>query len=537
MSVLVNKISPLSASQISQAQPSVPSSKSVIEIGNTLDKRVTAFVVGLKLLNDAATFAAKKGTKAVCAATTLSAAMRGLYEGNVLQAAVLGAAGLKETYDLLMKDGSLAEIQRLLKENQAGLEVTSEILNFNKVVLKQASDGVDSIGKNLTSVEKDLSKIEQLSDEGRQELREEKKAIIKNYKSANKEYALAQNNFKKSQHYAERANFYFNETIQGFNKIYKLAQTEGAQISDAIIIAEEMQKNCEKAQKKLQLCMEYQDFARAHSDKANEIYRDASTKYGRLMGKTEDLLVQINKINEKAQVKIKEAQQQKDELAEKVGRLQTNNSVLVQLNEKLLENNNRLIEEAANAEPYGLTSIIAGAIPGAILGNAFGVTGGIVGGYVGLEVVHNRHKLARKTADWLFGIKKETPVTFAKGDKVACKFDDHSSGYWGRYIGKKASQSVGTIALKFGENEFFEMRFNLNDKNIVSDADLKKLSDLLTEKARTGLSHEKCMEFLSALEELRIDPKSSIDSKPKPVISKDNSFFYMLKNKLSTGRN
>ncbi len=518
MSVYINKNSLPFLKQIEEISSQVNQKTNV---GYTLDKRVATFVLGLKLLNDAATFATTKGTKAVCAATTLSSAIMDLLEGNIFKATLLGASGLKETYDLFMKDGTFEGIKALLKDNQAGLEIASEILTFNDVVLKQTAEGVTSMGKNLIEVHKDLSRLKQLSDEGKEELRKEKIGVIELYQSADKEYVLAQKNYQKGQKQAQAANHYFNKTIQGFSKIYALAQKEGAQISEAIKIAEKMQRNCEKAQKNLQECMHYQEQANIHSHRANEIYRNASFKAGSLLGKVEIVLSEIQEINNEAQRKVELTQQQNDQLAEKVNSLQKNNFHLIQVNEKLQENNQQLMGEVS--EQFGLTSILMGAIPGAIAGANLGLVGGVAGGVVGLEVVHNRHKIARKTADWLFGIKKESLVTFDLGQKVAYKFDDNSSGFWGRYIQKRGSETVGTIAVQLGNNEIFEMRFDLKNKTLVKDADMKALKDILAERIATRqMPAKECLDIIRSLEKMNIASRA--------VISPENSFLYLLKN-------
>lgn len=509
-------------SQISQNQNSVPQN-SKVEVGKVLDKRITAFVMGIKFLNETITIASKKGTRAICAATTFGAAVSGMLEGNVLKSMFLGAVSLKETYDLLMKDGTLEGIKTLLKENQAGLELTDEILQFNKLILNQASTEVSSITKNLSSLEKDLHQVNELSDLGRQELKSEKEVLIVQYHEANQEYALAQNFFRKSQKNAEKANLFFDEMMKGFGQIYELSQKEVAEISQAVKIAEDMQKNCIEAQKKMKKCVDYQELAKKHADSANEMYRHASMCYGNLLGKTESLLLQINEKNSEAQKKLQEAQKQNEAHSKNVEQLNNNNAELIKVNERLLENNAQLIDEANAVHSYGLTSIICGAIPGALAGNSFGPGGAVVGGVAGLEAVHNRHAIARKTADWLFGIKEETAIDFSSGQKLAYKFDDHSSGYFGRYFFRRASKTVGTIALKISENEHFKMRFNLNEKHFVKDADLKELSNLLAEKLRSNeLSIAECMEIIKSLEELTIHSKS---------VAKENSHFYLLKNR------
>ncbi len=507
-----------------QAPQTQTSSSKKAEVGSTLEKRIAAFVVGLKLLNDAATFATKKGTKAVCAATTLSSALSGLMEGNLLKASCLGVSGLKETYDLLMRDGTLKGIKSLLRENQAGLDVTKEILGYNKLVLKQTSEGVDSIGQHLSSIEKDLDKIEKLSDQGRKDLKEEKKAVIELYKSADAEYALAQKNFQTSQANAQEANVYFNKTVKGFSKIYKLAQKDGAQLSEAVKIAEKMQKNCEKAQKRMQQCMASQEKAKGHSDKAHETYRQASLNYGQIIGKAEMALSKIQEINNKAQEKVENAQRKQTELAEKVGILQKNNNILYQVNEDLLDNNRRLMVETQNMETYSLLDTI-GAITGAVAGQVLlGPAGGVAGGVMGLELVHHRNKIARKTGDWLFGIKEETSLIFAAAQKAAWKFDDFSSGCFGRYWHKRSSATLGRIALKLGEKEIFELKFNLKEKKIVKDADLYILKDVLAKKvAFNELSPAECLDFIKSLEEMKIG------SSKTGVISNGHSIFYMLK--------
>ncbi len=528
MTFAANKNAPFLLSQTSQVQSCVLPSSSKIEVGNTLDKRIAGIIVGLKFLNDAAAFVSKKGTKALCAAVTLKAAFSELMKGDVFGASVLGVAGLKETYELLMKNGSLKEIQALLKENKAGLELTSEILGFNKLTLQQTAVGVESISKSLASLEQDLCKIGSLSDAGLSELRKEKQHVIGLYKQANKDYSLAQLAYKKSEKSGQEADEYFDKTLKGFNGIYQLAQKEGTELSDVIKIAEKMQKNCEKAKHKLQKCLSYQEQAKAYSDQANENYRLATMQAGQLIGKVENCLGNIQRLNGQAQGTVAEAQQQTEKLAEKVKQLKGNNDVLERVNERLIENNSRIIDDVDSYENYGMASIILGAIPAAMIGNAVGGPAvGLVSGVAGLKTLHNRNIIARKVGDWLFSIKTETAVIFAAAQKAAFKFDDNSSGFWGRYVNKTSSQTVGTIALQLGEKEIFEMRFNLKDKNIVKDADLNQLKNTLSLKLSSGeISKEECLKHIQSLEAMKIGSK--------PVISTANPYFYMLKTECSS---
>lgn len=498
------------------------------QVGNHIGHKVTTLVVGLKLLNDMTTFAAKKGTKAVCAFTTLSGAFSALMSGNIPSAMIMGVSGLKETYDLLMKDGSLQKIQELLKDNQAGLEITNEILNFNQVVLNQATEGVSSIGKSLSSINQDLYKLQQTSDEGRQIIVEGKKEVVQLYVSADKAYKKAEKYYLMSQSYAKEADEYFNKTMEGFNKIFEAAHTEGAQISDILRMAEKMQKHCEKAQRKLHVCMQYQELAIKKTEAANETYRSASFKSGEVLGKAAKIVEEISDVTTQAQKQVKAAQEEQQKLVKNVQDLRDNNEALLKVNTKLLDNNKQMVTEAENmAEHFGFASMILGGVPGALAGQLIGGTPGLaVGLMAGAKVAHHRNKIARKVADWLFGIKKESSVSFAPGQKIASKFDDHSSGFYGRYLKKRESKTVGTLAIKVGHEQVFEMRFNVKGKNLVKDADLKTLKDILEQKVNSQeMSSEECLEIIHSLEKMRVGSRA--------VMPENEPFFLLFKQSLA----
>ena len=87
-------------------------------------------------------------------------------------------------------------------------------------------------------------------------------------------------------------------------------------------------------------------------------------------------------------------------------------------------------------------------------------------------------------------------------------FDDHSSGFYSHYFGKTASKTIGSIALRFSNEESFTMGFNVNDKNFVKMADLKATADLLKSKLENGqLSTKECLAYIHDIETMEIGSK------------------------------
>jgi len=58
-------------------------------------------------------------------------------------------------------------------------------------------------------------------------------------------------------------------------------------------------------------------------------------------------------------------------------------------------------------------------------------------------------------------IKFYSEIDFQENQRVNWKFNDHSSGFYGRYFGQRAPKAVGSIALRFSNEERFTMRFNM----------------------------------------------------------------------------
>jgi hypothetical protein len=522
MSFQVNHKNPVIPTQVAQNPLGKTSFNPGKQVGTILKQQVGNLLFGLKAF-EAMGSVYEKGPQAVCILFSLGQAVKELSENNIVKAASLGVVSVKAAMDLFSKNGSLAEMQKLLKENQAGLELAGEILSFNEILLKQVTTGVQSVDECLASVQNDLSKIEQLSDKNLEELKNGKKEVSTLYLKAGQEYTLAQKEFNKAKEFAAEANRYFSKTLEGFTEIYKLAKTEGAELSDVIKIAEEMEKNCVQAQEIMQQSTQAQEKARIYSNNAHKVYQEASTQSGYLIAKTELALSDIHKATEQAQQQVKEAQEQNVKLVETVDELTGNQEALVSLNKRLLANQLRMAREANNIRSYGIVDVMSAVAGAAVVAASSGVIMGIGAGVIALEASRHRDLVADKVKDFAFGKNQEKPLTFSAGQIAAWKFDDNSTGFWGRYQ-QKSSKTVGSIGIQLNPRETINFRFDLNQPHAVTDATLMDLKNTLERKLVTNeMTAKECLEIIQSLEKMKVGPKF------KSVLSSDCPYFFLLK--------
>lgn len=488
-------------------------------------KRTQNVMLAASALHAMAKFGVKHGVEAVCGGATLTAGLGMLFNGNFFSGAGLTIAGAKQIYNILKPVET--DVKELLQNARSGLDMITILEKANQDSFANVDANLVIVADNVKKLEESLNSIRQLADHGSKKVRTQKEKANALYAEAMTLFQQTQGVFVRAQSQVSGANTQFATALSRIEELIELAQTTGgdqmAKIEEFSRLSKEIHSECSNAKEKLEGGNKALTDGIMLLNDAMAKFIAASTESGKAIQMS---LNKLDKIKERAERSKLEADSQnrvqaiRQELADTQARSNDILNIADQANRDLAE------AERLNEVQFGLQSIIIGGGFGAFLGAAFvGPTGAAVGATAGTAAYHNRETIG----NFVFGKDPApVPVIPTTSEPVTYAFNTHSTGFWGRYIQKKGSQTAGKAAIDVGNNEKLELNFNLNSKKIVARKELKKVYDVLSGKLTDGkITAQECLNVITKMETLTIDRGSR--GKVIGLIKTDDAYFAELK--------
>ncbi len=503
-------------------------------VGSKLCQTVEVVVTTAVALQKITEFAANKGTDALCGTATTLTGLNYLYSGDFILGGTLTVAGAFKLYKTWGKNYDKSEVTRLIGDAKAGVQMIQTLEEANKESFSKVDANLDLVSQNVEKLTGQLADINELATNGNQDLEKQKAVASQLYQEANELFTQARQALQESRKEIGEADQLFTDALNQFGSLLQSAQSETGSFEERVELftndAKIVHKQCLDAKTHLETSGTSFDKAllilQAAIDKNNE----ASLEAGKALQMATDSLKMIQAKAEIENDCQEEIQVIRDELDDIKERKKIQGDLLQDVYDDLTQ------AEQINESNWGTFSVCVGAPLGFIAGNAIGgMIGGATGVPVGVQLVHDRKKIG----NFLFGADPvPTPAAPTSKNPVTFKFNEKSSGFWGRYIDKRPSYTVGKSAVDLGD-EHVSYDFNLNDKNRISKKNLLDLSNRLADKLDKGIiTPEYCLQILSNLETLEID-RDKYHQKAVGLIPQNSPYFgnvrmlckNMLKNK------
>ncbi|CUI16439.1 hypothetical protein PNK_0814 [Candidatus Protochlamydia naegleriophila] len=488
-------------------------------LGSKLCTTVENVVTTAVALKKIAEFGAQKGTRTLCSTAALVTGLGQIWEGNILMGSSLTIAGAFELYKTLGSNYDKSEVSRLIGDAKAGVQMIQTLEEANKESFSKVDANLDLVSQNVAKLTQQLTDIKQLSANGSIELEGQKATACKLYEEANELFAQAQQALQGSREEIGEADELFTRALNQFGSLLQSAQSNEGKFEERVkqftSDAEKVHKQCLEAKTHLETSGASFDKALLILQAAIDKNNAASIEAGKAMQLAADNLKMIQAKAEIENDCQEEIQVIRDELNDVKQRKKVQDALLTDIYNDLNE------AEQINQANWGTFSVCVGAPLGFITGNAIGgIAGGAVGVPVAVQLVHDRNKIG----NFLFGADKE-PVPEKASDRspVTFKYNEHSTGFWGRYIQKRQSYTAGKVSICLGDEEI-SYKFNLNDKNRICKKDLLDISKRLADKLNRGIiTPAYCQKVISNLETMKMDrntKKAAIG-----LVTKNNPYF------------
>ncbi len=467
-------------------------------------------------------FTATKGGHLACAAVTIGVGLQSLYNGDLVTGAGLAAVGAREAFGLLTT--TQKDVQRLLSDASAGMGMIQTLEAANKKSFESMESHLDVVSKKIVDAEQRLSDIKQLATHGSRKVQKQKELALKSFQNANELFEQAEFELLRSQNKISRSSAQFTQALSGLDQLVTLAQsTEGdfkeraAQFKD---LAEKVHQECTEAKTVLDKGNEGLDRGIALLQQAQEQFSLAEFEAGKAMAIADS---KFKKIAKRAKIE-SSAKTEVDSIKSEVSEVKERCQNISDIAKEAQEN----VDEAADllGEKFGMASLILGGGGGALVGALIGPWSAAGGAILGAEAYHNRETIG----NIIFGKDEEpVPAKPTNVNPVTFEFNSKSSGFFGRYISKRQSYTLGKVAIEIDANTTFNFDFDLNAKRKISLKDLQKLQNVLSEKLDAKeITPQHCLNVLTKLETLTIDRGDS-HKKTTGFIKSNDAFFATLK--------
>ncbi len=443
------------------------------------------------------------GTSVVALAGGLS----NLYAGDLVSGGIATLVGAKELYNQC-QNGDGSTLDSLLNDINAGADMI-------RVLEEGQQKSIDVIQENLNLVHGDvkalytkLKAIEELNLETLQTLESDKKEAHEKgleaeeaYGKALELFTLAKTSFGESKKVYDKCTGYF-ETIQEIaedeedkrklsdkmHSIVKAAKTASKK-------SREGKQSLDAAEMRFSAAMEALTHASRLKDESFEmIVRTLQKAKDRTQANVE--IAQHKDIQDRIEKKVEETQEELEEMKKRSEGIM---GLLDEMSEEV-----KLAKEEA-AKKLDPSDVIVGVGTGIAL-SPTGVLTALTAGVSAAYAWHNATAIVdttKKVYEFVSGnTTKVVVAAMEEGEAIRTKFQEHSTGIWGKYVKKRQSHTVGTLDVNLGKELPMRLTYDLNNERYpIAKEDLctlyREMFENLKEKT---LKPEKCLQVLDGLE-------------------------------------
>jgi hypothetical protein len=474
--------------------------------------RIKKLAVGAVVVQKAIKLAANHGNRIGCATTTIFSALGSLYAGNFISAALYGFMSLKELHNIFAPYQN-TDFNRIIDNADSDVGMIKMLTDSNQESCKILHQQLKTIDSHVVDLERRLVEIKSLAIKGNKEVEKCIEQAIYSNLQASKFFRKAKDELKigfEQQAVVVKA---LENVIHSARDMVRTAQESSlnvqAKADEFVQHAQAMQKQSEKAQQQAIM-------VQTHIVKGQELLQhavawkqDALLGYGRAVGEAKSALRLIEDMSKQTDANKQKYQKAMQACHQEVHALENR----ARDTHQILEGLHIELMAAKENQGVAISSIVYGGVPGALLGGCLlGAMGMVTLLFLGIAAVEKRKTIAsaaEKASHFVHGTSPEKIEECVTSDQapVGYVYDNQSSGWWGRYIEKRKSTTVGTVFIKIGK-DVQHMPFNLNDEDHIAKFDLLVLIRELHKKVVEGIIEPKqCLHVIHQLETMQIKRK------------------------------
>lgn len=478
------------------------------QLGDTLCDRAEKIYHQTTALRTFVQNTASNPMRAGCSILTLLTGLTSLWAGDLVTGAIATTCGAKELWNLSSPEAS-TNLQRLLNDINADVGMIQTLEEANRKSYETVNSNLELISQGVQTLQSQLSDISSINSNGLQQVEAKKEEAISFNSQATSTYAAASELFAAAKQKLSQAQSFYGECGEVFEEIEKIAKNDDPdmtleeKIERLIKTSRTASENCKSGKAMLVASSEDLEHAMELLKQANTLKDQATAAYASANQMAEDTLhagIEKAKYTGECQEKIKATQ---DEMA----RIQRRSDQIMKLIDELKADVVEAKREAAGK--FSMGDVAVGIGVAAVVVPPAGIIYGAATAVSAMYAFRNSETIswaASKVYSWAMGIPTPVPNPMKDDELTRISFKESSSGYWGYFVQRRASTTVGTLQVNLGGGEEFALPFNLNDKDKIAKEGLLNLFQVLNQKVTQGqMTPQKCLQILNQLETMNIE--------------------------------
>lgn len=465
--------------------------------------------------------------RAGCSVITFLVGLSSLWAGDLFSGAVATVCGAKELWNLSHPD-SLAGLERLFNDIHADVGMIQTLEEANQESCRTVQNNLTLIGQGVATLQSQLESIASINEQGLSNVQDKKAEAVRFNGEAQSEYQKATQLFQSAQTKISQSQEQYGQCGTLFKQIDQIAKNEDPNLSlqekiDALIDSSQSASESCKAGKTL-LDAAALDLAHALSalQRADRLKDSATTAFAQAAQMAEDAL----QAGAEKTAYTRECQQTIEATQREMGRIQERSQQIIALINDLKNDVNAAKAEAQSR--FGLSEVSAGIAVAAVMVPPLGMAYGAISGISAMYAVRHSpaiSSVAKAVYRFVKGIEAPKVQPMTDNELVRAEFSETSSGYWGYFVQRRRSTTVGTIQVNMGRDSVYSIPFNLNQRDKIAKADLLDLLQFMTRSVNSNaLSPQRCLDILTQLETITMD-RGSLNPSQHGFISKTASTY------------
>lgn len=506
-------------------------SKDTKQLGQTLLEKAELIYGQTQTLRNLASQVKRQPGRLGCSVACLVTGLSTLYSGEV-SGVVPTVLGAKELYNLSHRKETTT-LQKLLNEIHADVDMVKMIEEGQQKSYEMIDANLSLIKKDVTTLYDQLDQIKELNTNGLESLTKEKHLAYEQGVRAKQAYQQAIDLFFEAKSVFGNSKEVYGKCAQYFRSIQEIATQEGQDVSiqerlDSLLkIVEVANKECLQGKQQLdQADQKLMDAMKAFA-RAITLKDQAITLMARTVQSAEDtfhLNLEKAQYTKDCQRRVEETKKQLEEVKEK------SEDVMRLLDEMAVDVKRAKVEAANKLDP---SDVVVGIGAGVVLAPVLGSVSAIATGVTAAYAWHNGTSIAKTTQkvfNYFRGTSNPAPQPMANEEILQVHFQERSSGYFGAWIKRRGSFTLGTIPINLGNGHIQELPFDLNQKDYpVAKEHLFSLYKTLFTKTKEGsLSPARCKDILDKLENVQLD-RGGLHPSTKGVIRRNQAAYGLTK--------
>ncbi len=459
----------------------------------------------------------KQPARAGCAAVCMSVGLCELLSGNLISGTITtGAAALEISH--LFRGGVSSDLQRAFDDLDADVGMVQELQEANAVSYRTIEQQLIVASEGVKGLQEELASVEALHGKGLSGFEEKRQEAASLNQQASAAYASATSLFLSAQEKMGASQKSYQSCKQAFEDIqHMLADSdERGEIQSSTELlakaAKQASLSCDEGKNLLDESNILMQQAFEQLQKAHDLKNQANRAADRLLQEAEDSLrriVEKSALIETCDKAVNAAQQE-------LKKVQKRHDQIMRLIEAL-KKDIRTARELAESR-WTTSELVAGMGTAVCLASTSPFSAIVVGGAAAYALRHRADLFsgASKIYRWAVGAIEPPKKSMEESECLRMEFSATSSGYWGYFIEKRPSSTVGTVDIHLGKGEIHSLSFDLRNDDKIAKLDVLELLQLMTERIMKGkLTPKRCLAILDQLtspEKKLVQERSELNS-------------------------